>query len=198
MGVYKLSGAGGLLTPRVNYTSMLAGNEAFVESGDYELISTSILASAAPSVTFDVSSFASTYKHLQIRMVTLGTTSVANQIIRFNEDSGNNYRAHFLFGDGSSVGSSVYSAAAFSQIYIGNSSVTANQFTATVVDILDAFSSTKNTTLRAFYGNQGSPNVVQLLSGVYLNTGPLESVFVGRLSNNFTAGSRFSIYGIRG
>jgi len=166
-------------------------------AGTYELIETYILGSNQSEVSFSsLATYASTYKHLQIRMVALGTTSVDNQIIRLNGDTGNNYNSHFLFGDGSSVGSGVYTPK--DKIYIGNSSITANQFTAVVVDILDAFSSTKNTTVRALYGNVGTPNVVQLLSGAWFNTASLTSISVARLSNNYTTGSRFSLYGIRG
>jgi hypothetical protein len=165
--------------------------------GDYELIETSILTGNQSSVTFsNLGTYSSTYKHLQIRMVALGTTSVDNQIIQFNADTGNNYKAHFLFGDGSSVGSDVY--VPVNKMYLGNSSVTANQFTAVVVDILDAYSTSKNKTIRAFYGNAGTPNVLQLLSGAWFNTASLTSVTVGRLTNNYTTGSRFSLYGIRG
>jgi hypothetical protein len=165
-------------------------------TGTYELIESYILGSNQSEVSFSsLATYASTYKHLQIRMVALGTTSVDNQFIRFNSDSGNNYNGHFLFGDGSSVGSTVYTPK--SQIYIGNSSVTANQFTAVIVDILDAFSSTKNKTVRALYGSVGTPSVVQLISGAWFNTASLTSISVARLTNNYATGSRFSLYGLR-
>jgi hypothetical protein len=163
---------------------------------DFELITSTILGSSQSSVVFDVSTFASTYKHLQIRMVALGTTSVDNQFIRFNSDTANNYKSDFLFGDGSTASASAYTPK--DKIYIGNSSVTANQFTGVVLDILDSFSSTKNKTTRALYGSSGTPNVVQLLNGTWANTATITSITVGRLTNNYATNSRFSIYGIRG
>jgi hypothetical protein len=101
-----------------------------------------------------------------------------------------------LFGDASSVGSGVYTPK--DKIYLGNSSITSNQFTAVVIDLLDVYSTTKNKTIRALYGSSGTPNVVQLLSGAWFSTSSTTSLTVGRLSNNFTNGSRFSLYGIKG
>jgi hypothetical protein len=68
------------------------------DTGAYELISTTILGSAQSSVVFDVSSYTSTYKHLQIRVVTRTDRGANEDIlgIRFNGDTGSNYITHLL------------------------------------------------------------------------------------------------------
>jgi hypothetical protein len=79
----------------------------------------------------------------------------------------------------------------------------ASVFGAGVVDILDAFSTTKNKTVRAFSGNYTAANnlgdrqIVHLASGVYLSTTAINSLTL-YAANNLVAGSRFSLYGIRG
>ena len=74
---------------------------AVVDSGAYELISTTILSTTATSVTF--SSIPSTYKHLQIRYIARATTGgVANFTMTFNGTS-SGYSYHGLYGDGASA-----------------------------------------------------------------------------------------------
>ena len=202
MGVYKLSGAGGLLTPRVNYTSMLAGNEAYVEPGDYELISTTLFSGSTSSVTFDVSTLASTYKHLQIRVVgrTLRAAGTDTIGLRFNSDSGSNYNGHYLFADGSTVVSG-----SFSNTYVnasdtlGNSVDTTNFVLPAVIDLLDVFSNTKNKTVRTLEGVHATPKFVAILSNLWRNTNTVTSIEAFVVSgSNFTSNSRISLYGIKG
>jgi hypothetical protein len=167
--------------------------------GDYELISSEILGSAQASVVFDVSSFASTYKHLQIRSTARGTHATALLAIRLqaNGITSSSYSTHGLFGNGSSVGSYGYSnlVSMYAGIATG-SSATANSFGASVLDILDAYSTTKNKTLRGFYG--GATTEVGYHSGAFLSTASITSVNLFPDAGSFAAGSRFSLYGIRG
>lgn len=205
MGVYKLSGAGGLLTPRVNYTSMLAGNEAF-ELSSYQLISTTILEAAAPSVTFsNLGQYSSTYKHLQIRYASRGTNAESsnNLAFRLNGDSGNNYTYHVL--EAGYSGSTVISGGATSQAkaIIGvsaGSATTANVFGAGVIDILDPFSTTKNKTLRSLSGNHSNDPVIGgARSALWMSTASVTSIILDHwITSNLVAGSRFSLYGIKG
>ena len=193
MGVYKLSGAGGLLTPRVNYASMLAGNEAF-ELSSYQLISSTILESAASSVNFSsLATYASTYKHLQIRSACMVNASGNLPLIRFNGDTGSNYSSHYLgaTGSGMEYGAQLNGTSMFWGYFPASSSST--QAMGIVTDILDAYSTTKNKTIRNFWGKE----YVQLTSGNWRDTSAISSITI--LSpNNFIAGSRFSLYGIKG
>lgn len=99
MGVYKLSTAGGLATPRTNYSSFLAGNPAVV-FGSYESIQTVTVGTATSTMTF--TSIPSTYTHLQIRGMLNGTAAGTYNNVRmgFNSDGGANYSSHVLYGDG--------------------------------------------------------------------------------------------------
>jgi hypothetical protein len=170
---------------------------------DYELISTTILGSAAASVTFSsLGDYSSTYKHLQIRATGRTDRTTLNSDflrLRFNGDTGSNYALHALLGNGSAVASvNVTSTVSISVERFG-SDATTGYFGAAVVDILDAYSTTKNKTVRSFGGAAGAtPNVV-LNSGVYLNTSSTTSLTlaVGGGTNILT-GSRFSLYGIKG
>jgi hypothetical protein len=172
--------------------------------GDYELIRTEIVSgTSTSSVVFsNLADFASTYKHLQIRYIARSATGAAADSLglRFNGDTGANYTSHKLEGDGSSVTSSADVSA--STIGLGASlpaaSAASNIFGSGVIDILDTYSTTKNKTTRSLYGMTGVNRIV-LHSGVYRSTTSTTSLTVNLSSAaNFAAGSRFSIYGIRG
>ncbi len=168
----------------------------------YELIETQILGSTAASVTFSgLSAYADTYKHLQIRFVAGNTnalTDMDNVRLRFNGDSGNNYAHHRLWRNASTVSS--YAAASQSGALgglVGRGSATI--FAANIVDILDAYSSTKNTTIRVLTGGySASQQLIGLNSGLWINTASVTSIELSNFSDSFRVGSRFSIYGVRG
>jgi hypothetical protein len=178
----------------------LAGSGAGFES-DYELIESTILGSTQSSIVFDVTGLGSTYKHLQIRAVARSSRSDTNDnvYLRFNADAGSNYSTHFMWGNGSSVSSSglanqgfVYAAGA-----LAAASSTANVFGVFYIDILDAFSTTKNKTTRALSGN--NTQFIELDTGVWRSTSATTSLTLTLATGpNFVAGSRFSIYGIKG
>jgi hypothetical protein len=185
------------------YKSMLAGNASIV-LGDFELITTTLVPSAVSDVTFSsLATYASTYKHLQIRIVarTDRASYVDSAMIQFNADTGTNYRAHYLIGNGTTVtsgadpqGDRIYAAR-----ISGNNGGT-SVFGSGVCDILDAYSSTKNTTTRSLTGyNTSSGSEIYVFSGLWLNTNSLTSIkLFPNVGTNFVTGSRFSLYGIRG
>jgi hypothetical protein len=175
---------------------------SFFKGGDFELISTTILPSAQASVVFDVSSFSSTYKHLQIRATMRSTRGGSDSLyyIRFNGDSGSNYQAHFLRGTGSAVNSESPTASYPSGIVVYGglpSTDTTGNYGGNVIDILDSFSTTKNTTTRALVGQAAAFNRVALESGAWFNTASITSITLTDVFANFSIGSRFSIYGVK-
>lgn len=163
-------------------------------AGDFVSIQTVSLSSSQSSVTF--SSFANTFKHLQIRGISLASVSDENLRIRFNSDSGSNYARHYLGGNGSSS----FSGATPNETYaLGGLSPNTSAPGAYVIDILDAFSTNKYKTVKSFYGDdKNGSGYVLLCSGVWLNTNEITSIslsFTG--SANFNSYSTFSLYGIK-
>lgn len=169
--------------------------------GAMDLISSVILTAGQPSVVFDVSTLASTYKHLQLRIVgrTDRTASGGDYIrLRFNADTGTNYSFHSLTGNGSNVVSeNAVNATAMHFERLGSSDLATSNYGALVVDMLDLFSTTKYKTTRNFGGV--ATNYVMLQSGNWRSTSAVTAVnvVVGG-GSNFVAGSRFSLYGIKG
>ena len=159
-----------------------------------------VLEDSAASVTFaDLDQYASTYQHLQIRYTARsadgGASGTDTMVAYLNGDTGANYRGHGLYGTGSSVGSQVQRT---NDLYIGlaaGSSSTANAFAAGVVDILDPFETTKNTTSRSLSGNP--TNFLQLMSGAWFNTNALTSIEIFIAPRNIGAGSRFTLIGVK-
>jgi hypothetical protein len=178
-----------------------AGGAAF--SSDYELIETQILGSNQASVIFSsLGTYSSTYKHLQIRLLGRQTLAAGGQgdiYVRFNADSSSNYARHFLQGNGSTVTSG---ATANNSFALGGqapyNNETTGAFGGSVIDILDAYSTTKNKTIRALSGSHSSnAPVIQIASGHWRNTASITSITLS-LFDIWLTGSRFSLYGIKG
>jgi hypothetical protein len=170
----------------------------FFEGGDFELISTTLITTNTSSIVFDVSTFASTYKHLQIRFVGRSTRADQDSAIdvKFNTTS-TTYRGHMLQGNGSTVTS--FTVAERWIFGLAAANATANIFGSGVIDILDPFSSSKNTTVRTLNGiYTGSYNRVWLQSLGWFDTASVNSITLGDAFGSFVAGSRFSLYGIKG
>jgi hypothetical protein len=172
---------------------------------DYELISTTILGGTAASVTFSsLGDYSSIYKHLQIRVVGRTTRTDLNREsigMRFNGVSTSSYSNHDLFGSGTSVGSSSETSVTRCLVaFFSTNNITANIFDGAVIDILDPYSTTKNKTVRSLAGRVQSGNpAILLASSLFISTASTTSLeLFPALSNNFVAGSRFSLYGIKG
>lgn len=168
-------------------------------AGSYELISTTLISSSTASVTF--SSIPSTYKHLQLRYVARCDLAAENNDvfrIRFNGDTGANYNAHTLDGNGTSVSSS-YSSSYIRAGYLPAATSTANAFAAGVLDILDYTNTSKYKTTRGLNGQPVAYLRVGLESGLWRNSAAISSFVLNSMNDaNFIAGSRFSLYGIKG
>jgi hypothetical protein len=171
---------------------------------DYELIATEILTTTESSITFsNLGDYSSTYKHLQVRAAVRSDRAGqpnSGLFMRLNADTGNNYAVHWLIGNGSAVSSAASTSRSTTvALPLPAATATADAFGGAVIDILDAYSSTKNKTIRSLGGVASSFNELQLASGLWLNTASITSItFVTILSDQFVAGSRFSLYGIKG
>lgn len=175
--------------------------------GSYELITSTVLTSNATSITFtNLGTAAAAYKHLQIRYTARSTSAsnADNISIRFNSDGGSNYSYHYLVGADTSTpisggGSSLTYAYIPSQIVGANSST--GVFGAGIIDILDFSSTSKNKTIRALSGFNGTASSnysrIGLSSAAWFSTSATTQIDLTN-SASFLANSRFSLYGLRG
>ena len=88
----------------LNNIAAITNSGAPPEVGDYESIQT-VLVGSGGQATITFTSIPSTYKHLQIRMLSRTNRAFARDAlkIRFNSDSTNNYAFHYVDGDGASA-----------------------------------------------------------------------------------------------
>ena len=181
---------------------ILAGSGGL--EGDYELIETAIVSgSSTSSVTFsNLGDYSSTYKHLQLRAVARTDNADNNDAIRirFNSDTGSNYDLHSLLGRGAVA--DVVSNASLNLTLTGfvltsGALAGASAFGAGILDILDVYAA-KHKTLRSLSGTESVGQFVTLRSGAWRNTDSVTSITCSIAGTNFIAGSRLSLYGIRG
>lgn len=168
-------------------------------AGSFDLLESQMLTSPQASITFSNlnTSYASNYKHLQIRMVARASrpSSTTDPVI-MKLNGNTQTRAHVLYANGSSVNS--YSEATAYSLWDAITGTTAatDAFGTVVIDILDAFETTKNKTVRVL---TAANTVVTLGSVFWDSTATTSSINLSAFSaTNFLSGSRFSLYGIKG
>lgn len=170
---------------------------------DYQLISTTVLGSATPNVTFNTTGLGSTYKHLQIRYTGRSDHTATQSInMRLNGDSGSNYAIHSLGGGGSTTFTDTSASQTQMIAFIGGLPGTnqgANIYESGLLDLLDPFSTTKNKTMRSMNGTAGNVTTnMRLNSGLWISTAAVTSIVLSTQNANFVTGSRFSLYGLVG
>ena len=189
----------------LNTISGFLGGAGAAVVGDYESIQTHIVGSGGTSsITFGSGgTIPQTYKHLQIRALMRSTASASadNARMRFNGDTGTNYRFHYLGGAGSGsgyAGDSGAAAFAYAGLSAGGTPV-AGVMGASVIDILDYTSTNKNKTVRALSGTDNNGDgYIELDSSLWINTGAITSLSIFFSSANIAQYSHFALYGIKG
>lgn len=164
----------------------------------YESIAT-ISVGSGGSTYLTFTSIPSTYKHLQLRMITSSANGDTDGYIEYNQDySSGNYYYHRLFGNGSANSGG---SGASSYIFNGWGTGMSNLFVGHVVDILDysntsKYKVTKN--LTGFSNNDGGAgNWVALHSTVWKNTNAINEIRVRMNSNPFNQYTHAALYGIK-
>lgn len=179
---------------------------ASVDSSAYFPIQTTTLATASASVSF--TSIPSDYKHLQIRGWVKYTPTGNDRsavTVRFNSDSGSNYNHGALYG----TGTNIYSDQAINQSATRLASVaapsSASNYTSTfgmfVADILDYANTNKYKTIMGIGGYDSNSNTysnVAMQSGGWLSTAAITSMAITPDSGNWSVGSQFTLYGVKG
>jgi hypothetical protein len=167
-------------------------------ANSFELISTTILTGTASTITFS-SIPTGTYKHLQLRWVARDLTNSGDFYFQFNGDGGSNYSGHRIVAGTSGISSNANVPTTV--IYNGfaaNSSDTTGAFSTGISDILDAFSTSKNKTVRSYSGVVSSNIFMGIRSGAWYNTSAVNQIVMIAGGGGFITGSRFSLYGIKG
>jgi len=168
--------------------SLLVGNAAY-NPPMFESIAT--VTPYTTTTTVEFNSIPSTYTHLQIRALVMGS---AYSTLRFNSDTTtSNYRSHYLGGQGTVT----FAGSDANQAYFANGGST-NGFVA-IVDILDYANTNKYKTQRTSSGwdNSGSGEVY-LTSSLWMSTAAISSIKITSASGTFASGSYFALYGIKG
>jgi hypothetical protein len=155
----------------------------------------------ASSITF--SNIPQNYKHLQVRCLGRTTGAVDNDValLTFNSDTGTNYSAHDLRGNGGVVAAGGYPSqtSMYLQRFAGGNQ-TSGMFGVVVADILDYANTSKYKTLRDIggYDFNGTGNAY-LASGLWMNTNAITSMSMTPAQGGVWAQyTRFALYGIRG
>ena len=169
--------------------------------GAYDSLATvTVPSGGAASVIF--TGISNTYKHLQIRWLARdnfgSTASDAN--MRFNSDSGSNYSWHQLTGDGSSATSyDTTSQTAMRTGRVTGTTSSANVFGATILDLLDYTSTSKNKTVRNLAGfDSNGFGTVELNSGSWMSTAAITQITITpRAGTSFDQYSSFALYGVK-
>jgi hypothetical protein len=163
----------------------------FSDPANFQSIATVTVGSGGTS-TITFSSIPSTYKHLQLRWSSTAAAPV-NYSMRINGDSASNYAFHTLYGNGSSASAGGFSSQTFIQM-----PYQAAQPGGAVVDVLDAFSTNKNKTIRALGGaDTNGGGVIDFVSGLWAQTSAVTSIVLTS-SQTISQYSSFALYGIKG
>jgi hypothetical protein len=164
----------------------------------YEPIATTTLGSATASITF--SSIPATYTDLRLVFVGIesGVTQVSKRIY-FNGDTGSNYSATKLLGNGTAAASANNTSDAglrFASDQVGDASGTIPVFT--TFDIFSYAGSTYKTTLIATSSDQNGSGYVQRTAGLWSNTAAITTIRLGfNTGATWAAGSIATLYGIK-
>lgn len=179
-----------------------ASNFATVDYGAMQLIGSTLMATTTSFV--DLLNIPQTYKHLQIRYTARDTSANTTRGM-FLEVNGNTVTGanseHYMRGStgGSTTGTGSTNLGRFDWSDVpGATSATASAFASGIMDILDYTSTSKLKVFKLLHGvNISESNQVMLWSGMWNSTSAITSM---RIYTNtaFAAGSRVSIYGIKG
>jgi hypothetical protein len=168
----------------------------------FDLLATTTLNSSSASVTLsNLTSYAADYKHLQIRFTARTNYASWNDNLRIRINGATSgYTYHYMEGTGGNVQSSRNLNQSFFTLETGIAGDRGgDEFSSTVLDVLDFASNNKKTTIKSFgqvVSSVGSR--VNIHSLLYNTTSAVDTMlFYPSNGTAFTANSRFSIYGVK-
>lgn len=169
----------------------------------FELIQTVNLNFTTQDVTFsNLQTHASSYRHLQVRAVIRNAGGSESLRIRLNGQT-SGYSYHWLGRVPNPTSLQSVGFPDSQSVDLGSIPTTpASMFAPLILDLNDAYSTSKNKTLRWTWGYSDGTidgSRIQFGSGVLMSTAQLSSMsFLSGSSASFQPGVRFSLYGIRG
>ena len=167
----------------------------YTPTGSFESIATVSGTGSSASVTF--SSIPSTYTNLQIRATVFTTSNGYGLAFQANGDGGSNYTYHRLSGDGTSPFAGGAASQTYTQFFGYAQGTDSTYPTVFVLDILDAFNTSKYKTFKVLVGeDKNGSGEVGLFSGVWMSASAISSLTI--LSGmNFSTNSKFELYGVK-
>jgi hypothetical protein len=179
--------------------SQMSGH-LFAPSGAYDSIATTTVVQVEQhTITF--SSIPSYLYPFAIRI--FAQSARANAIdyfnMRVNSDTGSNYYAHLLYGNGTSA--SAYATGTDTKLDFSQwvASSATSVFGTAVIDVLDYANTNKNKTVRCLNGyDANGSGITQLASGLWTNTSAITSLSFYFSNANVAQYSSFALYGIKG
>jgi hypothetical protein len=164
----------------------------------YIPIASQTLGSSASSVTF--SSIPTTLNGKTLRDLVLvcnmiGTSTGGGLFMRINSDTGSNYSRVIADGTGSGVLSNSGTTTSFFTMW-GSQEVSGSTSTS-IFQLLDYSVTDKHKAILA-RSNNVVDSGVSMAAGRWANTAAVNALLISLFSNQFAAGSTFSLYGIEG
>lgn len=159
------------------------------------IASQTVSGSSTQTITF--SNIPQTFTHLELRSFTQTSSATTYVYFRLNGDSGTNYSWHELQGDGASALSFAGSSQNLGVASDGIPQSTTSSWSASVGQFLDYTNTNKNKTYRAICGaDRNGSGLTFLVSSAWYSTAAITSIALSLANGNYTAGSRFDLYGI--
>ena len=181
--------------------SQISGH-LWAPEGAYDSLATvTVPSGGVASITF--AGIPTGYKHLQLRSIARSnrTSQTFDDLkFKFNGDTATTYRYHAVYGDGTSALTDTNTNNVIGAWGAGmaGAAATANNFAASIIDILDYANTNKNKTVRALDGldNNGS-GLVALTSSLWTSTAAINSIEIFALGTTIQQYSSFALYGIK-
>lgn len=152
----------------------------------YTPIATNTLASATSSVTF--SSIPSTYTDL-ILIINGSNTIAGGNYIQFNGDTATNYSVTFIYGDGTTAASSRSSSTNQPYAFYFN--------TVQGTAILNIMNYANTTTYKTTLSRSNSGDFTSARVTLWRSTAAITSILITNSAYQYSAGSTFTLYGIK-
>ena len=158
----------------------------------YEPIATNTLGSAAADVTF--SSIPATYTDLVIVYQALAATGNPDMTAQLNGDTGSNYSATRLTGNGTAASSARYSTQTFCRF----DEFAAATTTAATMGVISVMNYSNATTYKTLISRSNQAGLgVETFVNLWRSTAAITSIKLAFTSGNIAAGAVFTLYGIK-